>query len=224
MLNRLLEAWERKWGRYAVRHLMLIVLTGMVAVYIFDLLLTLKPDAGWSFTSLFCYDFARIRAGEIWRLITFIFIPPPVEPLFAVFEFYLLWLFGRGLEQRWGSFRFNAFFFIGMVLTAAAGCFIGTANNDFILISIFLAFAILYPEFEMLLFFIIPVKIKWLGWLTAAGLVFWFIIGSWTSRIQILVSLANLFLFFSGACFSRLSPHLRKQYHIFRRSRIKKSK
>ena len=222
MLDQFLAKWERKWGRYAIRHLMKILLIGMVSVYVFDIILSFKPDIGWNFSSLLSFSFARIRAGEIWRLITFVFIPPPAEILFAVFEFYLLWLFGTGLENRWGSFRFNAFFFIGMLFSAVAGCFTGIADNEFIFTSIFLAFAILYPNFEMLLFFIIPVKIKWLGWLTAAGLLLWFIIGEWTSRVQILASLANLFLFFGGNCFRHLSPHFKKQYHKFRRSRIQK--
>lgn len=222
MLNKLLSKLERKYGRYAIPNLMSIILVGMVVIYCFDILILFKPDATGTVSSLFNFDLMKIREGQVWRVFTFIFLPPDVEILFAVFEFYFIYLFGVGLEQRWGSFKFNVYFFIGMIATAIVGLIFGEATNTYMLTSMFLAFAILYPNYEILLFFIIPFKIKWLAWLTGAGLLFWFIIGGWIARLYIAVSLANLLLFFGGDCFGSIYYKLRKQYHKFRRSRIKK--
>ncbi|MBR5370836.1 MAG: hypothetical protein IK130_01340 [Oscillospiraceae bacterium] len=222
MLDKLLSKLERKWGRYAIRNLMSIILVGMVVIYCFDIIIRFNPNAVASVSSLFDFNLAKIKAGQIWRVFTFVFLPPNVEILFAVFEFYMIWLFGVGLERKWGSFKFNVFFFTGMLSTAIVGWIVGQATNTFMLTSMFLAFAILFPDFEMLLFFIIPIKIKWLGWLTGAGLIFWFIIGSWVSRFLILASFANLLLFFGGDCFGSIYYRIRKQYYKFRRSRIKR--
>lgn len=222
MLNKLLTKLERKCGRFAIPHLMSIVLVGMVVIYCFDILIQFNPDAVRSVSSLFNFDLAQIKQGQVWRVFTFVFLPPSVELLFAVFEFYFIYLFGVGLEQRWGSFKFNVFFFIGMISTIIVGLITGYVTNSYMLTSMMLAFAILYPDYEILLFFIIPFKIKWLGWLTGAGLIYMFITRGWVFKILILVSLANLLLFFGGDCFGSLYYRCRKYYHKFKRSRIKK--
>ena len=73
----------------------------------------------------------------------------------------------------------------------------GTGTNVFIGLSVFLAFAYLFPEFQILLFFILPVRVKWLGLITWIGLGVVFLgARTWMTRILVLVPVANFLLFF----------------------------
>ncbi|MDZ4199353.1 MAG: hypothetical protein U1E27_08715 [Kiritimatiellia bacterium] len=141
----------------------------------------------------------QVLAGESWRLLTFAFFPPLSNPLFAFFAFYLFYLMGQALEAHWGSFRFNLFLLAGYLATLAAA--FGTAPAQgvtpmFLGGSVFLAFAFLYPDFELRLFFILPVRIKWLAALTWAGYALALVVGPWSERFLILAATFNFFLFF----------------------------
>src|SRR3954468_13249554 len=151
MLNRL----ERLFGRLAIPNISLYLVAGQVLF--------------WSVAFLGYFNLERIallplavRGGEPWRLITFLLLPPASSPVFIAFAWYMFWLMGSALEQYWGVFRYNLFIFVGWALTVGVA-FLFPANyatNVFLGGSVFLAFAFLNPEFEMLIFFILPVKIK----------------------------------------------------------------
>src|SRR4029077_2272748 len=106
--------------------------------------------------------------GEWWRLVSFLFTPPSGNPLLAIFALYFLWFMGGALEAQWGAFRYNVYVLIGYAMTVAAAFAFpyGAATNGYITGSIFLAFAYLFPDFQILLFFILPVKVKWLALIT----------------------------------------------------------
>ncbi len=109
---------------------------------------------------------------------------------------------GEALENHWGTFRYNLFFFVGWVATVASAWIQPTvpATNGYLLGSIFLAFAFLYPDFQILLFFIIPIKVKWLALLTWAIYAITFAVaasgGHWSVCMVILAAVANFLLFF----------------------------
>jgi len=108
--------------------------------------------------------------GQWWRLVTFMMMPRTLSPLWLFISFMVFYLIGSSLEQQWGTFRFNLFIWSGYLLTVSMA-FInpGTLiSNVYFLGCVFLAFATLFPNFTFHLFFIIPVKVKWLGWLTFA--------------------------------------------------------
>lgn len=214
MLNRYLDKLERKFGKFAVSGLMLFIVIGMAAVYVFDLVLSMKPDNTVYIQNLLAFDLDAIRHGQIWRVISFLIIPPYSGLIiFVAFELYFLWLFGEGLEQKWGSFKFNIFYLIGAVATIIVGLITGYATNTYLNLSLFLAFAIIYPDFEMLLFFFLPVKIKWIGLVDAALMVYLFVMGSWTTRLLILISFANIILFFGKDFFSGIYYFFRRYYY-----------
>ncbi len=190
-----LDRLERLFGRLAVPHLTVVLVAGQV---LFFLAGASAPDTGM--LALMQLDAAKVlHQGEVWRLVTFLFIPPAAHPVFLFFAWYLFYLMGTALENQWGIFRFNLFVLVGWLATAAIA-FLPPGlpvTNGYLAGSIFLAFAFLFPEFQIMLFFLIPVPIKWLA--LAAWLQYgWAFLTArhWTERFAILAAVGNFLLFF----------------------------
>lgn len=183
---------ERRLGRYAIKGLMsyIVGITGIVyALSYFDRSgfviskLIMRPDL--------------VRRGEIWRLVTYIFIPPDTSIIWILFVLYFYYMIGSALEHEWGSFKFNAFYFTGMIGTTVASFITGYgAESLYLNLSLFLAFARLYPDYELLIFFVIPVKIKYIAMLDWAFITYTVIFGNMSAKLIATVSIANYFLFF----------------------------
>lgn len=138
-----------------------------------------------------------IKAGEWWRMFTFLFVPPAMHPLFLVFWLILLYQFAQALESAWGEFRFFFFYLFGAAVTVASSLLLDAPlSNAWLNSTLFLAFASLFPDFELLLFFFIPIKVRFLAYVTWAmtALAFWR--GGLDTRVSIAASLANYLLFF----------------------------
>lgn len=196
MPNRL----ERWFGRFAIPHLTMAVTMGLT--------ITLGMQLLWPETAgILLFDRSSILRGELWRLLTFVVLAPavysPVQIMFAVFGLYLFYLMGTALENEWGEFRFNLYMLVGWLATVAVGLLgpVGYATNYYYLSSVFLAFAYLYPEFELLLFFILPVKIKWLAMLTWLIYVARLLFGDVTDRLLIVSAILNFLIFFGADIF-----------------------
>ena len=203
---------EYKFGRFAIHNLMLYVVLSMGIVFIVHLL-------GIPVISMLMFDSAAIMRGEVWRLVTFIFIPPNMSPIFIIFSLYLYWMFGSALEAQWGTFRFNLFYLCGMLGTMLGALFmgwvltgnvVGWAFNNYINWSLFVAFAILFPNFELRLFFVLPVKIKWMALLMVVLMLWSFVTSPWWYRLTIVISLANLLLFFYKELWMSVQQHYKK--------------
>ncbi len=182
---------EKKFRRFSIPNITLYLIIGQAALFVLDL-------SGKSNLASMLLIPALVSAGEWWRLITFIFIPPATHPLFMIFAWYLFYLMGSALEEHWGAFRFNLFLLVGYIITVAVSFLFPAypVTNLFIAGSVFLAFAFLYPDFEILIFFILPVKMKWLALLTGIGYAYQVIVGPWPTRLVVLASIANFLLFF----------------------------
>ena len=146
----------------------------------------------------------------MWRLVTFLFLPWQVSggtlgPLLTMFALFFLYTIGSSLEAEWGSFRFATFYLLAALGTLASSLLFGSVTNSFINQSLFLAFATVFPEYEILLFFILPVKVKWLGLLAGAALVWQFLLGGMAERAGIVVALVAWLLF----CGPTFVAHLR---------------
>jgi len=156
-----------------------------------------------------------VQVGQWSRLLSFLMIPRTLSPLWLFFSLYIFYLMGNALEQQWGTFRFNLFILCGYLLTIVAAFIVPSAviYNTYFLGCVFLAFATLFPNFEFRLFFILPVKVKWLGWLTAGIYVLILFSADIGSRMGVGAALANYLLFF-GHDFIRnvKSGHRRKAY------------
>lgn len=145
----------------------------------------------------------RVLAGEPHRLVSFLFAPPEMHPIWLFFALYLFLLMANGLEARWGAFRFNLFLLTGYLATLGAAFLYPTepVSNVFLAGSVFLAFAGLYPDFQLSLFFILPVRIKWLALATWIGYGISFLGGPAGVRAQTLAACVNFFLFFGRDIF-----------------------
>ncbi|MDD6174900.1 MAG: rhomboid family intramembrane serine protease [Firmicutes bacterium] len=205
----LLKKLERKIGRLAISHLMYYICGGMLIVFLTDYLL---PQVGLG--SLLALDLSRVGQGEVWRLITFVFSPVDTSPLWILFSLYLYCLIGESLEREWGSFRFCLFYLTGMFGAILAALFTGYGVNTYLNLSLFLAFAFFYPDFQLMLFFFIPVKVKYLAAADVVLMVYSLVVGSWSTRIAIIFSLLNVVLYFGGY----FLKHLR-QWLSFRKTR-----
>jgi len=197
---------ERKIGWITIANLPIFIVASQGLVYIWAYL---NPD---QIRFLVLIPDAVVYNHEYWRLLTFLFVTQIQNPLFEFFYLYLLYYYGTALEEEWGSFRFTLFYLIGALGTLLAGFFLGSVHGGLYLnTTIFLAFATLNPNFEIFLFFVLPVKVKWLAWLTLAGYL-WLIFGApWYVKAAILVSLANYFLFFGWSFFAQIQAFLRRE-------------
>ncbi|MDO5517060.1 MAG: hypothetical protein Q4F66_05855 [Clostridium sp.] len=193
-----LDKLERKFGKYYISNLMMKIIILSAVVYF----ITFYILQDYNYINGLTFDINRILKGEVWRIFTFVFIPPLSGSLFMVLiSLYFDYLAGVNLEHEWGEFRFNVYFLFGMIGTMILSSITGApATGSYVTTSIFLAFAKLFPDFTVLLFFIIPIKMKWMGYLTWAGIIFNIVIalagGSVKSALLYLVPLINYFLFF----------------------------
>lgn len=205
---RLLDRLERKFGRFAIKNLMFYLIIGMAAVFVvcmFDinvvLSLVLIPE--------------NVLRGEVWRVLTWLFIPTSVsvlDLLLVAISLYFYYFIGKSLEASWGAFRLNVYYFLSaIVVTAGALIFNFIPTNYFLLESLFLAFATLFPEMRVLVFFFIPVKVKWIGIATAALILVQAIRGDSGTRLTIVFSLINYLIFFGPMWFSKLRDLIRRK-------------
>lgn len=203
-LNRL----HARYGHYGVPHLTVVLIVGQVLSYILEMS---RPE----YIQNIAFIPALFLAGEWWRPITFVFSPPAMHPIFAFFFWYLFYFMGTTLENVWGTLRFNLFFLVGYLATVAVAFFNPQqpASIYFVEGSVFLAFAFLFPDFEIRLFFILPVKIKWLAMLTW-GFGFFLVLGlPWHGKLMIVASVANFFLFFGKDVWRKLRYGQRRMVH-----------
>ena len=212
-----MSKWEKKFGKYAIRNLSLVLILCYVVGYVIHLIneqfllyLTLNPYA--------------ILHCQIWRIFTWIIVPPGSPNLFTIIMLLFYYNLGTSLERTWGTWRYNVYLLSGMLFTVigsfvwfgiqiiSAGGLSGQAasyissyaslyfSTYYINMSIFLAFAATFPNVQVLLMFVIPVKVKWLGIIYGVLLVWEFVFaGNLMVRIAILSSLLNFVIFFFTA-------------------------
>lgn len=186
---------ERKLRRYTISDLMKIIVIGQGIVYI---LMYVWPSLGYQLYSMMTLSRSAILRGQIWRLVTFVFAPPASSPLFVLFALYFYYMIGSGLERRWGKVKFNLYYGIGMLCAIVACLLTGHADNTYLNLSLFFAYAAMYPNEEVYLFGILPIKMKYLAVLDALIYLRAFIVGPWSSRVTIVLCLLNVFLFLGG--------------------------
>lgn len=148
-MNNWLDKLERKFSRYAIPNLMTYIIILYAAGFVLNLI---NPTFYSQFLSL---DAGKILQGQIWRIVTFIIQPPSDSLIFIVFVLYLYYMIGKQLEAAWGAFRFNLYFFSGMlfIVIGAILAFLLTGavlpmDTWYLNLSLFFAFAALYPDIQ----------------------------------------------------------------------------
>jgi hypothetical protein len=200
-----LDKLERKFRGLGIPNITLYIVIGQAFFY-------LAAYSGKLDVSRMLMVPSLVLQGEWWRLIAFVFIPPSASIFFVFFGLYFFYLMGSALEGHWGTFRYNLFLLLGYVITVAVSFLLpnSAATNIFLGASVFLAFAHLFPEFTIYLFFVLPVKIKWLAILTWAGYALSLITGGWHTRVYVLASIANYLVFFGRDISWRIKTGQRK--------------
>lgn len=159
---------ERKFSKYAIRNLMTYIIILYALGFILNMFYSGVYDA------FFSLKFSEIFSGQVWRLVTFIIQPPSNNPIFAVFVLYFYYLIGTVLENIWGAFRFNLYFFSGMFFNIIAALVVYLVfgldfplSTQYLNLALFMAFALEQPDMQVLLFFVLPIKIKWMAYVDA---------------------------------------------------------
>lgn len=196
-----------KHPRFGIPNLMLYIVIGNVAIWLFSMM-----DTSGLLISSLSFSPYHILHGQIWRLVTFALIPNSTGFL-ALIMFYFYYMIGNTLENQWGTAKFTIYFLTGMVLTIVYGFviyFVTGANcrvyADYIYLSMFFSFATLFPDMTVLLFFIIPIKIKWLAILDAVYFVIGVIQTPFPLNLLPVVAVLNYLIFCGGWLFDMLSP------------------
>lgn len=196
-----LDKLEKKFGRFAIPNLTMY----LIGAYIIGFGIYYFLPGLFKWLTLEPYF---ILKGQVWRVISWVLVPPSGSLISIIFIVLLYYSLGTALERAWGTFRYNVYIFSGILFTvigAFALYFIagtgmigygGLFSTYYINMSIFLAFAVSYPDMELLLYFIIPIKMKWMAIVYAVFILYDFIAGNFISRVTITASLLNFVVFF----------------------------
>lgn len=206
-MNRILYKLEKIIQKVAIPNLMLYVTAGMLITFILSYLMpgvVVFMGQETSILGILSLYRSALFAGQVWRLITYIFLPPSASPIFVIISLYFYYFIGTNLERHWGTARFNLYYLLGMLGATLAALVSGYGTNMYLNYSLFFAFAVLFPDMQLLLFFVIPIKIKYLAYINAGFFAISLIFGTWATRAAILMSLLNFFLFFGGDFINRI--------------------
>lgn len=215
-MRHFLDKMERKAGRFAIPNLIFWLLAGYAVGFTLSYV---APDL----LSLMTLEPYAILHGQVWRLFTWVLMPPNTSLLFTVIMMLFYFQLGQSLERTWGTFRFNVYIFGGIFFTVIGafllyGIFYAVYGvpvkgmgmfftTNYINMTIFLAFAVCYPEMQVYLSFILPIKMKWLAVVYAVMILFNMIESGWAGRVAILMSILNFLVFYlSTRNYRRVSP------------------
>ena len=198
---------ERKYGRFCIPNLINILIGGQILVYAIELFVNQYISFYLSLSR------SALFAGQIWRLFTFVLVPfSGGGPLSVVLGIYFTWFVGTALEKEWGDFRYTVYLLSGMLGTVLACLLTGVTGSTYCLsLSLLLAFAMLYPEVQVLLFFVIPVRVKYFGFFAAALWVLSFLGAPLPQKLSLLLSMANVWLFFGPMAYRSVRAWVRRE-------------
>lgn len=188
MESPIIQRLERKLGRFAIPHAIRILAGFQLLVW---LLWIINRDLG----TLLAMDAEAILRGEVWRLVGFLFLPIGVG-LLTLIAIMFLFFIGEGLEQAWGPFRVNLYLLVTVVAVFWANYLFGAPGVSFFVKSgLIMAFATVYPQHTIMLMLVIPIKMKWVGWIAALTCLFYFWGGPGQVSIAVVASLFPFALF-----------------------------
>lgn len=221
---------ERKYGKYAIPNLTLILISGFILGYLIEIFM---PEG----LQLLAMNPEKILHGQIYRLVTWVVIPPSSASILVIITLFFYFSIGRTLENSWGDFRYTVYILSGIIFTDIG--MMGTylvmhlmgqsqlldmyyqaglygASTYYLCMSMFLAYAFMFPDMQVLLYFIIPIKVKWLGYLDIAYLLVMILqygyMQYYTGMVTVIMSVLNFILFyFMSKGKTKMTPALRKR-------------
>ena len=228
---------ERKFVKYAIRNLTMVLLAINAAGYVITYLL---PQSG--LLRLLTLNPRLILQGQIWRLFTWLVMPSRDLFSFVLVAFLFYLPIGRQLEQIWGAFRYNLYIFMGLIFTVAGAFLVylffvmrlgpgsarammdtyaGAFTPYYVMLSIFFAFAATFPDSMVLFMFLIPLKMKWLGIGYGVMLLYTVLQGNFVTRVVIVTSVLNFIVFYLMSRKQTLNRY--RPSEVKRRSEFRKS-
>ena len=225
---------ERKYGKYAIPNLTVILVGGFILGYLIEMV---QPDAIYAIN----LNPEKIMQGQIWRLITWIVMPPDGLSIFLIFTLMFYYFVGRSLENTWGDFLYTLYVVSGILFTdiGIVGSYLAllatgqkqmaqffalysNTSTYYLCMSLFLAFAFLFPDMQVLFFMIIPIKVKWLGYVDIAYLIFSILsygtMGYYAGMVTVIMSVLNFILFYYlTKKRTAMSPAHRKRKRAYKR-------
>ena len=181
----LLDSLERKLGHLAIPHIIRFLAIFQTVAWA---MIYIRPD----FVPVMAFNRELILHGQVWRLLTWAFYPTTMSPLWILFQALLLFMFSDGLEHVWGAFRVNLYIIGGIVAGNIGGLFVEAFPNNLMLdATILWAFAVFFPDVEILLFFILPTKVKYIAWLEGAAMLILFLMGGLHVRLGLIFCSLN---------------------------------
>ena len=221
---------ERKYGKYAIPNLTLILISGFILGYLIEIFM---PEG----LQLLAMNPEKILHGQIYRLVTWVVIPPSSASILVIITLFFYFSIGRTLENSWGDFRYTVYILSGIIFTDIG--MMGTylvmhlmgqsqlldmyyqaglycASTYYLCMSMFLAYAFMFPDMQVLLYFIIPIKVKWLGYLDIAYLLVMILqygyMQYYTGMVTVIMSVLNFILFyFMSKGKTKMTPAQRKR-------------
>lgn len=221
---------ERKFGKYAIPNLTLILISGFILGYLIEIFM---PEG----LQLLAMNPEKILHGQIYRLVTWVVIPPSSASILVIITLFFYFSIGRTLENSWGDFRYTVYILSGIIFTDIG--MMGTylimqlmgqsqlldmyyqaglygASTYYLCMSMFLAYAFMFPDMQVLLYFIIPIKVKWLGYLDIAYLLVMILqygyMHYYTGMVTVIMSVLNFILFyFMSKGKTKMTPAQRKR-------------
>lgn len=203
-LSRAIDRFCLLHPNFGIANLMRYIVIGNVVLFLLDMFST---QPGFLYT--FAFSLNGLLNGEVWRLVTFLFVPENGNPFWFLLACYFYYMIGSTLERQWGTAKFTVYYLSGAVLTLLgailAALITGTdcmvMGATYINLAMFFAFAALYPDAQVLLFFFIPVRIKWLALIDGVffvwGIATALLTGSWGNAVLPMVALLNFAVFFA---------------------------
>lgn len=233
-----LNKLEERFGKYAIPNLPQIIVILYAIGFVIE---RVSPEL----FSLFQLNPYLILHGQVWRLFTFLLVGPRTSLIFVIFVLLFYYSIGSSLEQVWGSFRFNMYYFIGVlgtilgafftyaILAFTAGEVVGAAvymDTFYLNMTLFLAYAMMFPDMQVYLYMILPIRVKWLAYLDGIYLGYIFLTSGFTVygisvKVSIIVALLNFLLFFfsmkkirnKGASFARTAKNRKRRKEFQKR-------
>lgn len=201
-LNQAIDRFCILHPRFGVPNLILYVVVANVIVYLLD------GFSGAGLSQLLYFSLNEVLHGQIWRLVTFVLIPESGGAFFLLISCYFYYWIGTTLERRWGTAKFTCYYLGGMLFTLLGavisslviGMSVPLYGASYVNFAMFLAFAAMWPDAQVLLFFIIPIKIKYLAYFDLAffawSIARYLLAGAWYFAVIPVMALLNFLIFF----------------------------
>lgn len=208
------ERFSNKHRNFGLENLMAYVSLSMVIVFVTDFFF--RDLNIISYLELYR---ANLLQGQVWRLVSFAFVPSTSSLFWITISAFFYYFIGRELEIAWGKSTFTLYYIMGMLSAIIASLLTGYANNAYLNTSLVLAYAFLFPNAQFTIYFLIPIKAKYIGYVSLAwygisiiyGIYDGVAMGAWSTLVATLMALVNFFAFFGPGMFQNAKTKIKNK-------------